>query len=527
MRLLSPLRALMRSRGELPTEEEMPGATFPPNPLWEQLCQALECGAFGTVQSVKAPRHINIGELRAALRAEAKVGRMHPGCRYLQLLDSQVALGALVKGRASSKALNFELTRSLPDHLGSRIRPFFSYATSGSNPSDDPTRHRAIRSPSMPLPAWLREALEGRFELFDAFLTEEGLHPEQLRNLPNPRELAADAPVDPQPCRDSRLDRASKPAEARAASLLPCRYLSRFDILDLFSVLPSICAKRKSKSRIARAFQAGAFVHGGVCGLMTTTRVLPLCVQVLARFVGQLCPSLYFSTVSIFENNKVDAHRDSNNAAESVNFVYALSRFKGGRLWVQTAEGKASIRYKGAQLRGEYCDPQRAPVLFDPRRLHVTEGWTGRRVVLIAHCIRNAEKLCPEDASWLRHLGFRLREPSNSELRLSAPATAVEPVLKPAMPRPRCAAGLDSPKGAFDTSLQERPCPSGVDSASDAVSCIPPSLQPADFSDLVGLPRPFEASLPASLSTPRSSPPFTTPSLEARVGLTCFLVPGV
>ena len=172
---------------------------------------------------------------------------------------------------------------------------------------------------------------------------------------------------------------------------------------------------------------------------------------------------------------------------------------------MQTAEGKASIRYKGAQLRGEYCDPQRAPVLFDPRRLHVTEGWTGRRVVLIAHCIRNAEKLCPEDASWLRHLGFRLREPSNSELRLSAPATAVEPVLKPAMPRPRCAAGLDSPKGAFDTSLQERPCPSGVDSASDAVSCIPPSLQPADFSDLVGLPRPFEASLPASLSTPRSS----------------------
>ena len=188
----------MRSRGELP-KEEMPGATFPPNPLWEQLCQALEFGAFATVQSVKAPRHINIGELRAALRAEAKVGRMHPGCRYLQLLDSQVALGALVKGRASSTALNFELTRSLPDHLGSRSRPFFGYATSGSNRSDDPTRHRAIRSPSMPLPAWLREALEGRFELFDAFLTEEGLHPKQLRNLPNPRELAADAPVDPQP----------------------------------------------------------------------------------------------------------------------------------------------------------------------------------------------------------------------------------------------------------------------------------------------------------------------------------------
>ena len=105
----------MRSHGELPTEEEMPGATFPPNPLWEQLCQALEFDAFGPTQTVKGSRHINIGELRAALKAEAKVGRLHPSTRYLQLLESQVALGALVKGRASSRALNFELVRSLPD----------------------------------------------------------------------------------------------------------------------------------------------------------------------------------------------------------------------------------------------------------------------------------------------------------------------------------------------------------------------------------------------------------------------------
>lgn len=50
--------------------------------------------------------HINISELEAFVREEARLGLNHSSVRCGFALDSQVALGALVKGRSSSKSLN-------------------------------------------------------------------------------------------------------------------------------------------------------------------------------------------------------------------------------------------------------------------------------------------------------------------------------------------------------------------------------------------------------------------------------------
>ena len=58
-----------------------------------------------------------------ALEAEKAVARLHPRTRFVQLLDSQVALGSLVKGRSASSGLNAVLRKSIADHVTSGCSP--------------------------------------------------------------------------------------------------------------------------------------------------------------------------------------------------------------------------------------------------------------------------------------------------------------------------------------------------------------------------------------------------------------------
>ena len=115
---------------------------------------------------------------------------MYPGSRYLHLQDSQVSLACMVKGRSSSRSLNFELRRSLPQHLTNRIRPAYGFLKSAYNPADDPTRDVEIRSAWGDVPAWLAGALRGEFAELDNWLRERSMHLDQLRQLPPVQELA-------------------------------------------------------------------------------------------------------------------------------------------------------------------------------------------------------------------------------------------------------------------------------------------------------------------------------------------------
>lgn len=117
-RLLPPLQAWKRAKGLLDVSEELPeGDVFDVHPLWEIMARALtykECWR----KEVRNNPHINILELRAFLRHEARIAASSYSCRLLAGLDSQVALGALCKGRSASHLLNRELRRSLPSVLG-------------------------------------------------------------------------------------------------------------------------------------------------------------------------------------------------------------------------------------------------------------------------------------------------------------------------------------------------------------------------------------------------------------------------
>ena len=90
----------------------------------------------------RAEAHINELELRAFLSALCwrlrRVSAM--GCRYLHLLDSQVSIAVIVKGRSASVRLNRVQRKIGMLLLASGSRPFLGFCRSHTNPSDKPSR---------------------------------------------------------------------------------------------------------------------------------------------------------------------------------------------------------------------------------------------------------------------------------------------------------------------------------------------------------------------------------------------------
>ena len=71
---------------------------------------------------------INAKEIRSALNEARRMAADYPGSRFVELLDSRVAIGVCAKGRSASKLLKHELLRAVPDfiacdaHLGVSLR---------------------------------------------------------------------------------------------------------------------------------------------------------------------------------------------------------------------------------------------------------------------------------------------------------------------------------------------------------------------------------------------------------------------
>ncbi|CAE7664452.1 Rraga [Symbiodinium sp. CCMP2592] len=190
-RLLSPFKARARGHGVLDPNEELPGGaedSFRIHPLWSLLATALKFRVRWKRAS-KRRRHINIGELRSFLKAERCGMQAGKSSRMLIGGDSQVALGALLKGRSSSASLNRELQKSLPYYIGKGLQPHYMYYPTAINPSDAPTRDREVPEPTEDLPSWWHLACEGKFEEMDRWLEARSADPFSLSGLPSLDEL--------------------------------------------------------------------------------------------------------------------------------------------------------------------------------------------------------------------------------------------------------------------------------------------------------------------------------------------------
>ena len=182
-RLLSPSESLLKRRGFLPPESELPGQVYRTSPLWTQLAQALAF-RLGAVFRRRRSDHINLKEMDSYLAVEAALGfRDWESSRSLALLDSQVCLGSLLKGRSASFSINRRLRSALGGLLFFNLHPSCAYVASADNPADDPTRLAPLRLPAIPEPTWLRLAECGDFSALDSFLKECNLHPLQVQGF--------------------------------------------------------------------------------------------------------------------------------------------------------------------------------------------------------------------------------------------------------------------------------------------------------------------------------------------------------
>ena len=116
------------------------------------------------------------------------------------------------------------------------------------------------------------------------------------------------------------------------AGILPHR-LTEAHILQLFHLLPADASSRPVVSSEGKGFTTGAYAHGGgITGLRSNTSKFRGVTRVLTRFVRQQAKKLTFSAVAIYQGCQFDLHTDKFNDPGSYNFVYPLTRIKGGHL---------------------------------------------------------------------------------------------------------------------------------------------------------------------------------------------------
>ena len=181
-RLLSPFKAMQRGKGCLAVEDELPRGKqmYSEHPVWEVCARAFD---YELVWKQKAAtgRHVNKGELRSYLKAEALGGSDSGDVRVPIGSDSQVCIsGAICKGRSASMCLNNPLKHSLGNVLCFGLYSNAGYIGSARVPADDPTRGVPLRKSDVEVPDWWKAAEGGDFKLLDSFLSSLELHPYQL-----------------------------------------------------------------------------------------------------------------------------------------------------------------------------------------------------------------------------------------------------------------------------------------------------------------------------------------------------------
>ena len=130
-------------------------------------------------------------------------------------------------------------------------------------------------------------------------------------------------------------------------------------------------------------FIAGAYIFSSMAGLRKTTSDFPFATQCLVRYIKLLNPTHTFGTVALFRNLQAKPHADAHNQEGSMNLIAPLSAFEGGHLWVADGLGLVSRRVEGCDRLGSLLDVSAGPCRFDPRNLHATDPWTGRRDVML------------------------------------------------------------------------------------------------------------------------------------------------
>ena len=419
-RLLHPEAAIRRARGDLSVEEELPGdETLKGNRLWQTLFRCLPFEVKWR-QRIRRRRHINVHELRAIIRSENRRAQARPHSKLLTGADSQVALGAVIKGRSASSKLNGVLRQSLPMHISLDTYGLYMYVASGDNPSDDPTRSVPLRGPVEEKPAWLRAAMLGDFTSFDTFLEQCNLDPISLLGLP-PLDSICPTLSPTQDFR-SRKDKRREwvkslrgrhasgtghPAEVFAREILGKTAPSREDVCLLLGLLPSTEVLDKSGAGLdSKIFSFGVHPGHGDIVLRRATRDFPLTCQAVSAFVRRSAPDCDFNTVEMIENTHVKARRIREAEIGCLGICLSLAEGEQGELWTEDQSGSEERPVGGRSVPGRVWRLGRTVTKFYPKNWHAIESNRGQGRVLVAYRLRQSTPLLGSDRAILASLNI-------------------------------------------------------------------------------------------------------------------------
>ena len=165
------------------------------------------CDALGwqpTFAYQPAAAHINIQELRAVRTLVRRQARASKGpSRQLVGIDSNVVIGALAKGRSSSRRLNRVLRSFVAEQLFAEVYIGALGVPSKQNPADSPSRRRATRREPEPIvPEWAERFVQGAVGALAAILRPDerfdwliGTRVGEAKN-PGPRDAPFARPTD-------------------------------------------------------------------------------------------------------------------------------------------------------------------------------------------------------------------------------------------------------------------------------------------------------------------------------------------
>ena len=253
----------------------------------------------------------------------------------------------------------------------------------------------------------------------------------------------------------------SHAAELQAYSLInkPCIQPQTLDaLLDL---LPAGDFPRGQHFAGTRAFSAGLYIHGGVCGLRAGTRQFPWVCRLVCLFARRLAPDFCFTSFSLVRDCQAGLHKDSHNDANTQNCLFACSRFHGGELWTEASNGQHPLLHQGHLLHGDAVAlPYGQPVFFSARQLmHCVLPWKGRRTVLICFSVRDSARLSCDDFQTAALHGFPLPQAPLLPQPDSNPLARAKVAAVPA--RSEACFGLGRPSGSSSGSAAPSPPSSG------------------------------------------------------------------
>ena len=176
---------------------------------------------------------------------------------------------------------------------------------------------------------------------------------------------------------------------------------------DVWEVIRS--AALPTSSRRTQMWIFGYYCHGGIVGVTNLTRQRPNLCKLVNAFLQQELPDFTYAAFQIAVDATLAPHRDITNEVGSMSGLIGVTKFEGGRLWIEDRNGTVKRRISGDEIKvGKLLTVSQQACTFDARAWHGADRHKGVRCIITCYTPRCLHKGDLEVYQRLRDLNFNL-----------------------------------------------------------------------------------------------------------------------